>query len=526
MTHPAPHGAAAAQAQDHYDVIIVGAGLSGIGAACLLREHRPQAAFAILEAREASGGTWDLFRYPGVRSDSDMFTLGYSFRPWPKARAIADGRSILDYIRATAAERGVESAIRFGHRVVAADWDSTAGYWRVTAERSDGAGPLRLTCSWLSVCSGYFNYEQGYRPRFAGEERFGGPVVHPQHWPEDLDLAGKRVVVIGSGATAVTLVPALCDQAAHVTMLQRTPSYIVSLPATDPVARALERWLPARPAHSLARWKNVLFTTGFYSLARRRPAAIREFIRKTTARALPPGYDVGTHFNPPYQPWDQRLCLVPDGDLFRVLRSGRADIVTDRIAAFTEAGLELASGRTLPADVIVTATGLALLPVGGIGLSVDGAPVVLPDTVCYKGMMLSGVPNFNMVIGYTNNSWTLKADLVSRYVIRLLNHMQARGYDRVIPVPPAGELADQPLLDLTSGYIQRSLADLPRQGRRAPWRLYQNYLRDMVLMRYGRLADEGIRFSRGPLPPPAAPGPAASGSRPAEPQPSTSTRTG
>ena len=482
---------------EHLDVLVIGAGLSGIGAACLLQQECPGRTFAVLEARDAIGGTWDLFRYPGIRSDSSMSTLGYSFRPWTGRQAIADGPSILDYVRATARERGVDRAVRFGHRVVAADWDGDTARWTVTAERTGTGEVVRLTCSWLSVCSGYYRYDAGHRPHLPGEERYEGALVHPQHWPEDLDWTGKRVVVIGSGATAVTLVPALARRAAHVTMLQRTPGYVLSLPSVDATAATLGRVLPERAALSLARWRSILLSTASYQLARRRPETMKALLRKGLVRALPVGYDVDTHFAPPYDPWDQRLCVVPDGDLFRALREGSAEVVTDHVETFTPTGIRLRSGRELEADVVVTATGLSLLPLGGMRLSVDGEPVELGSTVSYKGMMVSGVPNLNLVIGYTNNSWTLKADLVSRYVTRILGHMDARGYDRATPVPPRDEPADQPFLDFTSGYVQRGLHELPKQGRRAPWKLHQNYLLDLVLLRLGRVEDEGIVFSRG-----------------------------
>ena len=487
----------AATPPEHVDVLIVGAGLSGIGAACLLQQHSPGKTLAVLEARDAIGGTWDLFKYPGVRSDSDMFTLGYSFRPWTASRAIADGPVILDYIRETARERGVDKAIRFRHRVVTADWDSDTARWTVTATVGESGDSATFTCSWLSVCSGYYRYDSGYQPVFPGQDLFRGTLIHPQQWPDDLDWTGKRIVVIGSGATAVTLVPSLAERAAHVTMLQRTPSYVLSMPRTDLLAQKLQRALPARLAYSLVRWKNVLVTTASYQFSRRRPQAMKAFIRKGVVRALPQDFDVDAHFAPPYDPWDQRLCLVPDNDLFKAISSGTGEIVTDRIAGLTETGISLASGRTLDADIIVSATGLTILPIGGMTVSVDGAAVDLGNTVSYKGMMLSGVPNFNMVIGYTNASWTLKADLVSRYVSRLLNFMDAHGYDRAIPQAPGDESADQPFMDFQSGYVQRSLEYLPKQGRRAPWRLHQNYLRDVVMMRGGRLADEGMLFSRG-----------------------------
>jgi monooxygenase len=482
-------------AVEHLDVLIVGAGLSGIGAACHLQAECPGKSFAILESRGAIGGTWDLFRYPGIRSDSDMFTLGYRFRPWKDSKAIADGPSIRRYIEETATEHGVRDRIRFHHQVLSAAWSSDDARWTVNARRTDSGEAVQLTCSWLSVCSGYYRYDEGFRPTFAGEQDFAGEIVHPQHWPEDFDATGKRIVVIGSGATAVTLVPSLAGDAEHVTMLQRTPSYILSLPGRDPLAQLLRNKLPEKLAYPIVRWKNVLLSTLLYQFSRRRPAAARKLIRRLTEKQLPAGFDVDTHFNPPYDPWDQRLCLVPDGDLFRTLRRGEASIVTGRVDRFTEQGIALESGEHLDADVIVTATGLNVLPMGGMALTVDGVPVDVPERVSYKGMMLSGVPNFAMVIGYTNASWTLKADLVSQYVCRLINHLDAEGYASATPVaPPEG--ADQPFLDLASGYVQRSLDHLPKQGRRKPWRLNQNYIRDVQLMRRGSLDDEGMTFQR------------------------------
>ncbi len=481
---------------DHVDVLIIGAGLTGIGAACRLVEERPAASFAIFEARDAIGGTWDLFRYPGVRSDSDMFTLGYPFRPWPEARAIADGPSIREYVRATAREYGVDEAIRFQHRVMSADWNSAEARWTVTAQDAGTGETVRVTCSWLSACTGYYRYDQGYRPAFPGQERFTGTLVYPQSWPQDLDWTGKRVVVIGSGATAVTLVPSLAEHAAHVTMLQRTPSYMLALPGIDPIAKLLMRVLPDRVAHPIVRWKSAIMATAVYEFSQRRPKAMRKLLRKGAVGALPPGYDVDVHFNPPYKPWDQRMCLIPDGDLYASLSTGRAEVVTDRIATFTEHGIELASGRVLEADIIVSATGLTLLALGGMQLRVDGDAVELPKTVLYKGMMLSGVPNFNFVFGYTNNSWTLRADLVNRYVIRLLDHMESHGYERAVASPPAGEPADMPFLDLSSGYVKRGLDELPRQGRRAPWRMHHNYLKDSYVMRRSAVDDAGMTFGR------------------------------
>lgn len=480
---------------DHVDVLIIGAGLSGIGAACHLQRACPGKTFAILEARDAIGGTWDLFRYPGVRSDSDMFTLGYAFRPWQEAKAIADGPSILRYIRDTARDHGVDRAIRFHHKVERAAWSSADARWTVVARRTDTGEAVTLTCGFLFACAGYYRYDQGYRPRFEGEDRFRGRIVHPQHWPEDLDYTGKRVVVIGSGATAVTLVPAMAERAAHVTMLQRSPTYIVSVPARDRIADALRARLPPKVAYPLVRAKNVLVSMALYQLSRRAPGAMRALIRRGVVDNLPAGYDVDRHFKPSYQPWDQRLCLVPDADLFKAVSAGKADVVTDRIARFTETGIALASGAELPADLIVTATGLTLQMMGGATLAVDGKPVVPSETVGYKGMMLSGVPNFALALGYTNASWTLKCDLCAEYVCRLLDHMDARGFRSATPRAPDPGEPRAPFLDLASGYVQRSIDELPRQGARPPWRLHQNYLRDVHMLRHGALDDEGMAFA-------------------------------
>jgi cation diffusion facilitator CzcD-associated flavoprotein CzcO len=484
---------------EHLDVLIVGAGLSGIGAAWHLQQRCPGKRYAILEARDDLGGTWDLFRYPGIRSDSDMHTLGYRFKPWTASKSITDGPSILEYVRETARESGIEEKIRFGVRVVAAEWSSAEARWTVEAERTDGAGDgerVRLTCDFLWTCSGYYRYDEGYTPEFEGVERFPGPVIHPQHWPEDLDYSGKRVVVIGSGATAVTLVPAIAERAAHVTMLQRSPTYIASLPAQDRLAGWLRRHLPERAAYAIVRWKNVLIQTAFYQLSRRRPQMIKRFIRKGVERSLPAGYDVDKHFKPHYDPWDQRMCLVPDGDLFRAISRGEASVVTDRIASFTERGIALESGEDLEADVIVTATGLNLLFLGGMALKVDGEPVDIPGKMTYKGMMLSGVPNMAFTVGYTNASWTLKADLTSEYVCRLLRHMDAHGYRRCVPeVDPS--VTEQPLLDFTSSYVQRSLDEFPKQGSVEPWKLRQNYVFDIRTIRRGPLDDGAMRFELG-----------------------------
>jgi monooxygenase len=484
-------------ATEHVDVLIVGAGLSGIGAACHLQAECPGKSYAILEAREASGGTWDLFRYPGIRSDSDMYTLGYAFRPWRGAKSIADGPSILDYIRETAREHGVDGHIRFGHRAVRAEWSTADARWTVEAERGDGLEPVQLTCGFLFMCTGYYRYDEGYTPAFPGAERFAGRIVHPQHWTGDIDCAGRRVVVIGSGATAVTLVPALAEQAEHVTMLQRSPSYILSLPGEDPIARRVRRALPPKLAYSVVRWKNVALTTLFFQLSRRAPRIAKAMIRKGVEKELPPGYDIDTHFTPRYDPWDQRVCLVPDGDLFAAIRAGRASMVTDRIDTFTERGLRLESGRELEADVVITATGLNLLALGGLRIAVDGEDVELPDKVGYKGMMLSDVPNLAVAMGYTNASWTLKCDLTCAYVCRLLNHMDRHGHRQVTPRIREASLPTQPFIDLQAGYVRRSIDLFPRQGIKAPWRLYQNYLRDILLLQYGALEDDALEFSAG-----------------------------
>jgi len=483
-----------ASTTEHLDVLIVGAGLSGIGAAHHLQRQRPNDSWAIVEAREAIGGTWDLFRYPGIRSDSDMHTLGYRFRPWVEQKSIADGDSILRYVCETARQAGIDEKIRFDRRVVAASWSSAEARWTVTVESSAGAQES-ITCSFLWMCSGYYRYDQGYTPEFPGIEDFGGEVVHPQHWPEDLDYAGKRVVVIGSGATAVTLVPAMAADAAKVTMLQRSPTYVVSVPGEDAIANWLRRTIGERRAYALVRWKNVGLQSFFYRLSRRRPRLMRSVIRRGVVRALPPGFDVDTHFNPRYNPWDQRVCLVPDSDLFGALADGSAEIVTDTIKGFDADGIELESGRRLDADVVITATGLNLLFLGGAELTVDGEEVDLGRRFTYKGMMLSGVPNLAFTIGYTNASWTLKADLVAEYTCRLLDHMEAGGYEVCAPEVSDPGLGEEPLLDFTSGYVLRSLAELPKQGSKEPWKLRQNYPLDLRSLRHGPVDDQ-MRFGR------------------------------
>ncbi|HEV2062805.1 MAG TPA: NAD(P)/FAD-dependent oxidoreductase [Solirubrobacteraceae bacterium] len=478
---------------EHLDVLIIGAGLSGIGAAHHLQTKLPHKSYAILEARDTIGGTWDLFRYPGVRSDSDMHTLGYRFRPWTAAKAIADGPAILEYVSGTAREAGIDRRIRFGHRVTQLSWSSDEARWTVTAERTGTGETVRLTAGFVLSCSGYYRYDEGYSPHFPGTERFRGRIVHPQHWPEDLDYAGRRVVVIGSGATAVTLVPAMTDEAAHVTMLQRSPSYILAVPETDPAASALAKVLPKRLLYPVVRWKNVALATLVYRASRRWPRRVARLIRAGVRRRLPDGYDVDRHFRPTYDPWDQRMCLVPNGDLFEAISAGRASVVTDHIETFTERGIRLRSGEELEADVVVTATGLNLLPLGGVEFVVDGRTVELPETMAYKSMMLSGLPNYAFLLGYTNASWTLKADLTVEYVCRLLRHMDRRGYRIAVP-ERAADVEEEPFLDFQAGYVMRSLDQFPKQGSKAPWRVHQNYARDLVALRHGPVTD-GMRFA-------------------------------
>ncbi len=479
---------------ERFDVVIVGAGLSGVGAGCHLRRECPDKTFVLLEAREAIGGTWDLFRYPGIRSDSDMFTFGYSFELWPGDKVLADGPAIRAYVEATARKYGVAERVRFGQRVMRASWSSADAEWTLEVTRADGsASQVRAGLLWM--CTGYYRYDAGHSPQFPGRERFGGRVVHPQLWPENLDYSGLRVVVIGSGATAVTLVPALAGRAAHVTMLQRSPSYVLSRPAVDKLARALRWVLPERAVYALSRWKNVTLGALMYQLSRRRPAKMREFLLAQVRRALGPDHAVDPHFAPRYDPWDQRLCLVPDNDLFKAIRAGKADVVTDTIETFTETGLRLASGRELAADLVITATGLELLFLGGSVLVVDGEVVDPATRVAFKGFMLSDVPNCVFTIGYTNASWTLRADLVAAHVCRLLRHMDRTRVRSLVP-RRTGDDEVTPLMDLTSGYVQRSVDRLPKQGTATPWRVRQNYFVDYWLLRRGRVDDPALEFRR------------------------------
>jgi cation diffusion facilitator CzcD-associated flavoprotein CzcO len=481
---------------EHFDVLIVGAGLSGIGAAWHLQDKCSGKSYAILEAREASGGTWDLFRYPGVRSDSDMYTLGYSFRPWKEAKAIADGPSILTYIREVANDHGIDRRIRYGHKVIAAAWSTPDARWTVEVEIGPDRVLRRFTCSFLWMCSGYYDYEAGYLPEFAGMDRFTGRIAHPQEWTDDIDYAGKRVVVIGSGATAVTLVPAMAETAEHVTMLQRSPTYMVARPSQDQLANKLRRRLPLKLAYWATRWRNVLLGMYFYQMCKRKPDKVKSLLLGGVRQMLGPDYDIDTHFTPRYNPWDQRLCLVPDADFFRAIRRGKVSLVTDHVESFTETGLKLKSGAELAADLIVTATGLVLVPLGKAKLSVDGRAVDPAKTFIYKGMMYSDVPNLASVFGYTNASWTLKADLVCEYVCRLINHMDRGGYRQCTPRNDDPTLAEEPWVNFSSGYIQRALSLQPKQGSKRPWKLYQNYALDLLSLRFGSVRDNAMVFTR------------------------------
>ena len=484
---------------EHLDVVIVGAGISGISAAWHLQNRCPSKSYVILESRDNLGGTWDLFKYPGIRSDSDMFTLGFRFKPWRSSHSIADGASIWNYINEAAAENGIDKHIRYQHRVVAADWSDDENQWTVTVDRN--GKQEQITASFVFACSGYYNYEQGYSPEFPGAQDFAGTIVHPQHWPQDLDYTGKKIVVIGSGATAVTLIPALANSGAgHVTMLQRSPTYVGALPLVDPVAEQANRFLPKHAAHFVNRWRAIGFSTAQYQLARNFPKFMRKTLMTMAKRRLPEGYDVQKHFGPRYNPWDERLCLAPDGDLFKTIRDGKADVVTDTIATFTKTGIALDSGEQLDADIIITATGLNMQLLGGATLLRNGQPIELPKTMTYKGLMFSGVPNAAVSFGYTNASWTLKADLVSEFVCRVLNYMDAHGYDRVEPEHPGGAIEERPFMDFSPGYFRRAMDALPKSGSEAPWRLKQNYLLDLRLIRYGKVDEKSLRFSKHKIP--------------------------
>jgi cation diffusion facilitator CzcD-associated flavoprotein CzcO len=492
-----------AAAPEHFDVLIVGAGLSGIDAAHHLQKFCSKKSYVILEQRERIGGTWDLFRYPGIRSDSDMLTMGYSFRPWTHPKAISPGEDIREYITATAHDEGIDRNIRFRHQIKRASWSSEDAKWTIEATKSSGDSKssevkeesVTLTCNFLFCCAGYYRYSAGYLPEFPNSSRFKGRMFHPQAWPADLDYAGKRVVIIGSGATAVTLVPAMAKTAAHVTMLQRSPTYVISAPEKDRIANFLRHIMPAMWAYRLSRWKNVGFMTYIYQLSQRFPNFVKRGIIKKAGKQLGTDFDVDTHFTPRYRPWEQRMCLIPDADMFEAIKSGRASVVTDQIETFTERGIQLKSGKELEADVIVTATGLAMQAFGGMELTVDKQRVDASQVLAYKGVMMSGVPNFASVFGYINASWTLKADLICNYVCRILNFMDRKGMRQVTP-NPAGESAAAPFVEnFSSGYIQRALASWPKQGQKKPWRVNQNYFKDTLALKWARVDDAGLEFS-------------------------------
>jgi cation diffusion facilitator CzcD-associated flavoprotein CzcO len=490
-----PQTAMSNGASDHpiIDVLIVGAGLSGIGAAKHLQMHSPQSSWCILESRDAIGGTWDLFRYPGIRSDSDMYTLGYSFKPWIDHKAIADGSTIRQYIQKTADENGITPHIRHGHSVAHASWSSSEACWTLTANQKNNDQPVVLKARFLYLCCGYYSYKNGYQPNFPGQASFKGDWVHPQFWPDKLNYEQKKVVVIGSGATAVTLVPEMAKKAAHVTMLQRSPTYVISRPAEDGFSLTLQKFLPSKLAYQITRAKNVILGMLSYQLARSQPEFVKRYLVKIAAKQLRSD-EQAQHFSPDYKPWDQRLCLIPDGDLFKQIRRGHASVVTDTIQTVTENGLQLSSGQFLEADIIVSATGLSLNMLGDIQVTVDGQAFKPSQAMAYRGMCLSGLPNAIMTFGYTNASWTLKADLTAVYVCRLLNYMRQHGYRKVVPVRDAS-VAEQDYLSFTSGYVQRASSILPKQGSRAPWQVNQNYIKDIFLIKYARLNDGIMQFS-------------------------------
>ncbi len=479
---------------EHFDVLIVGAGLSGIGAARHLKTQCPGKTFAILEGRDTIGGTWDLFRYPGIRSDSDMYTLGYNFKPWTEKQVIADGHRIRNYIQETAQENDIQRHIRFGSKVVSADWSSETATWTLSVQKKSGE-TVQLTCNWLMMCSGYYNYEEGFTPEFKGREDFKGQVIHPQFWPENLDYSGKRVVVIGSGATAITLIPSMTDKAKMVTMLQRTPSYVISVPQFDPMVRFLLKFLPEMTVYNISRARNNFITQLIFKLSRKYPNAVRKFLLKQVQVQVGKDFDM-KHFTPPYIPWDQRLCAVPNGDMFKAIKRGKANVVTDHIDRFVDKGIKLKSGQTLEADIIVTATGLNLRLFGGMSMSVDGKAIEMNKHISYKGLMFSDIPNFSNTLGYTNASWTLKADLIAEYVCRLIKHMDKTGTRIAVAERKDPNVKPAPLLDMTSGYVARAEAHLPKGADRAPWKLYQNYALDMDQLRNGKLEDGVMAFRK------------------------------
>jgi cation diffusion facilitator CzcD-associated flavoprotein CzcO len=477
------------------DVLIVGAGISGIGAAYYLQKHCQGKSYAIIEARDSLGGTWDLFRYPGIRSDSDMFTFGFNFKPWRSPKAISPGEDIKTYITEAASENAISKNIVFEQKVISANWDSAKAKWFTEVQNLKTGECCTYISSFFFSGAGYYNYDKGYTPEFKGVDSFSGDIIHPQHWPQDFDYAGKNIIVIGSGATAVTLVPALAYTAGHVTMLQRSPTYIASKPEEDTFANATRRFLPAKLAYSLIRWIKILQGMFIYNLSRRRPEKVKKAIRDGVIEALGKNYPVDKHFKPTYQPWDQRACLIPDGDLFHAIKNGSVSVVTENIESFTATGIRLKTGEEIAADIIVTATGLNLEILGSYQLSVDQKPFNVPDSYCYKGMMLSGLPNFAFSMGYTNASWTLKSDLVAQYVCRLINHMDKHQQQFCQPVLPVEGIEAEPFIDFTSSYITRALHKMPKQGRSKPWKLNQNYILDRISLRYSSVVDDCIVFS-------------------------------
>lgn len=480
--------------KEQLDVIIIGAGLSGIGAACHLTRECPNKRYVILEGRDAMGGTWDLFRYPGIRSDSDMYTLGYQFKPWTNPKSIADGPSILQYIKDTAREYGVNDHIQFNSKVVKAAWSTDDACWTVTVENPKSGKTKLYQAQFVLCCAGYYSYESGYDPEFPGRDQFKGDIIHPQKWPEGYDYSGKEVVVIGSGATAVTLIPSMANKAKHITMLQRSPSYVATLPEKDEMPEKLRKVLPEKWVYRLTRTRNIAFNMAFYNFCQNFPEVSKKLLIEQVKRQVGSKVDI-KHFTPKYNPWDERLCAVPDGDLFKVIRKGKASVVTDQIETFTENGIQLKSGKHLDADLIITATGLNIQIMGGLSLEVDGAPFEISNKLYYKGLMLEDLPNFGMVIGYTNSSWTLKADMISQFVVRLLKHMDRKGLRQCTPRNHDQSMEVVPFLNLRSGYIQRAKDLVPRQGSKMPWKLYQNFVLDNVLIRLAKLEDGNLEFS-------------------------------
>ena len=480
---------------EHVDVLIVGAGLSGVAAAYYLKTHCPNKTYTIVEGRDAIGGTWDLFKFPGIRSDSDMYTLGYRFRPWRKTKAIAQGGDILDYIKETAAEYDIDKEIRFQHRVCNVSWSSDDAQWMVDIQRGKERDTIRMTCNFLYMCTGYYDYERGYTPEWEGFDRFEGRIIHPQKWDTNFDYTGKRVIVIGSGATAVTMIPAMAEKAGHVTMLQRSPTYIVARPSESEVAKKFTKYLPDGIAYRLTRWIAIVMSIFYFNLSRSKPEQVATEMINGVRELLGPDYDVEKHFTPKYNPWDQRVCLVPDADLFKVIKAGKVSVVTDNIDSFTKTGIQLKSGESLEADVIVTATGLKMKIMNNVNITVDGQPVKIGDTLSYKGLMYSNIPNLFSSFGYTNASWTLKAELICEYVVRLLKHMDRHGYNKAMPRLDQS-VETEAFFDFTSGYVQRAAEHVPKQGTHKPWKLYQNYIKDLFVMRYGRLNDGVMHFKR------------------------------